>query len=112
MNANDIATKGDLEALLLKMQQLLQTTLPAPALPDDYLTIDEVAELTRFNRKTVAKWISEGKYDQRGKLIHLFTLEFAPGKPHIPRSALIAFGQAIGFDTKQLTQPPPLRLAS
>jgi excisionase family DNA binding protein len=112
MNVHDIATKGDLLELLHKMQELLSTAPKSTAPADDYLTIDEVAELTRFNRRTVAKWISEGKYDRKGKLIRLFTLEFAPNKPRIPRSALVAFGQAIGFDTSKLVTVPPLRVAS
>ncbi len=113
VDANQIATKGDLEALLQKLEQRLNGAQPtAPAAGDDYLSLDQVAELTGFNRKTVKKWIDEGKYNQQGKLIKLFILEFAPGFPRVPRSALVAFGRGVGFDVGQLTAPPGMRLAS
>jgi uncharacterized protein (UPF0335 family) len=112
VDANQIATKGDLQALLLKLEQLLDAQPPTAAAGDDYLDIDQVATLTGFNRKTVRKWIAEGKYDQRGKRIKLFTLEFAPGFPRIPRSALLAFGKGIGFEVSHLASPPGMRLAS
>ncbi|GAB2954619.1 hypothetical protein GCM10027048_20120 [Hymenobacter coalescens] len=114
MNVNDLVTKGDLDALAKRLEALLAPAAgaPPPAAGDDYLSIDEVAQLTGFNRKTVQKWIAQGKYDRKGKLITLYTLEFAPGFPRIPRSALVAFGQGVGFDTSRLMPPPPMRVAS
>lgn len=112
VDANQIATKGDLQALLQKLEQLFDAQPPTAAAGDDYLDIDQVATLTGFSRKTVRKWIAEGKYDQRGKLIKLFTLEFAPGFPRIPRSALLAFGKGMGFDVGQLTTRAAMRVAS
>ena len=112
VDANQIATKGDLTALLLRVEQLLQQKAPVPATVDDYLTLEEVAEATRFSTKTVKKWVTEGKDDRKGKLIRLLALEFSPGFLRIPRSALLAFGEGVGMSVADLKNLPPMRVAS
>lgn len=97
-----IATKDDLRSLAEQFTALLEKALPAIAAKDDFLSVQEVAKLTDTSEKTVRKWISEGKHDQKGKLIKLYALEFSPGFPRIPRSALVAYGQGLGFDVSKL----------
>ena len=101
----DILTAEDLAPLKELLHQVLvqQTAAAQPA--DDYLSLDQVAALTGTSRKTVGKWIREGKYDAQGRRITLYTLEFAPGFPRVPRSALLAFGQGLGFEAAQLALP-------
>jgi hypothetical protein len=111
MSPHDIATKADLTALSEHLEKLLQAAIPAIAAQDAFYNVEQAAEVAGVSAKTVRKWIAEGKYDQKGHLIKLFTLEFSPGYPRIPRSALVAFGQGIGFDVSQLApaQLPPMR---
>jgi len=102
----NVLTPEDLAPLYDMLRQILvqQTAAAQPA--DDYLSVEQVASLTGTSAKTVRKWITAGKYAGNGQLIRLFTLEFSPGFPRVPRSALVAFGQAQGFDAAQLTLPP------
>jgi hypothetical protein len=115
MSTLDIATKSDIQELRDMLADLLRGAGTKPATAgDDYLDIAEVAKLTRTSTKTVTKWLKEGKRDSKGRLIKLYALEFSPGFPRIPRSALVAFGQAQAFDvsTLQSAQLPPMRIAS
>jgi excisionase family DNA binding protein len=104
--AASLLTADDLAPIQALLRQILaqQTAAAQPA--DDYLSVAQVAQLTGTSEKTVRKWISQGKYDTRGQLIRLYTLEFSPGFPRVPRSALLAFGQSIGFEATQLALPP------
>jgi hypothetical protein len=99
VTAEDLAT---IQALLL---QILEQQTAAAQPVDDYLSLAQVAYLTGTTEKTVRKWIAVGKPDHKGKTIKLYTLEFSPGFPRIPRSALLAFGQGLGFDAAQLALP-------
>ena len=114
MSPQDLLTKADLADFAAQLTSLLKQMVPAVTATDDFLTVQEVALLTRKSEKTVRKWIAEGKRDQQGKIITLFKLEFSPGIPSIPRSALVAYGQGLGFDVSQLKpeQLPAMRLAS
>lgn len=100
-----LLTSDDLAPLFDMVHQILvhQTAAAQPA--DDFLSVDQVATLTGTSTKTVRKWIAEGKPDRKGKIIRLYTLEFSPGFPRVPRSALVAFGQGMGFDAAQLLLP-------
>lgn len=101
-----LLTADDLAPIQTLLQQILQQQTAAAQPADDYLTVDQVAAITHTSARTVRKWLDEGKRDQKGKLIQLFRLEFSPGYVRIPRSALLAFGQAQGFDASQLPLPP------
>ncbi|MGI4760562.1 MAG: helix-turn-helix domain-containing protein [Janthinobacterium lividum] len=101
-----LLTPDDLAPVLAKLDAILQQQTAAARPADDYLSVAQVAALTGTSEKTVRKWISQGKYDQRGQLIRLYTLEFSPGFPRVPRSALLAFGQSMGFEATQLALPP------
>lgn len=112
VDANHLATKADLEQLYARLTQLL-TAPAAPATgPDEYLTLEEVAKATRVSTRTVKKWVQEGKADRRGKIVQLFALEFSPGFLRIPRAALLAYGEGLGFTIHDLKQHPPMRVAS
>jgi hypothetical protein len=112
MDANQIATKGDLQALLARIEQMLAPAAAAPTPIDEYLTLDEVALATRTSVRTVKKWITEGKHDLSGKRIFLFKLEFSEGYMRVPKAALVAFGLAQGFSISDLNSIPPMRVAS
>ena len=112
VDANHLATKGDLEALATRLLAQLRPAAPAPTLPDEYLTLEEVAQATRVSVRTVKKWVEVGKPDQQGRIIRLLALEFSPNYYRIPRAALLAYGQGLGFAITDLTTVPPLRVAS
>jgi hypothetical protein len=101
-----ILTTDDLAPVLAELRAIREALAAGAQPADDYLSIDQVAATTGTSARTVRKWIKEGKYDLKGRLIKLFTLEFSPGMARIPRSALLAFGQALGFDAAQLPLPP------
>jgi len=101
-----LLTSDDLAPLEALLRQILEQQTAAAQPADDYLTVEQVATATNSSTKTVRKWIAAGKPDRRGKIIRLYTLEFSPGFPRVPRSALLAFGQAMGFDASQLQLPP------
>lgn len=94
-------------ALLLAEVRAIRAQLEAAARPtDDYLTLADVATLTRTSQATVRKWIARGKPDQRGHLIKLYTVEFSPGFLRVPRSALVAYGQGLAFNPARLDPLP------
>lgn len=114
MNANDIATKADIEALRQLLQQALQAkSSPTPA-ADDFLSVPEAARLVGVSQKVLRGWIEKGKYDTGGKLVRLFALDFSAGVRRIPRSALVAYALGLGFDVSRLApdQLPPMRIAA
>ena len=100
-----VLTPDDLAPMYALLHQLLEQQTAAAQPADDYLSVDQVATLTGVSTKTVRKWIAEGKADRRGKIIRLYALEFSPGFPRVPRSALLAYGQGLGFDASQLLLP-------
>ena len=102
MDPNHLVTKADLTALAESLTLMLTKVLPAVTASDDFLDVQEVASLTGVSTKTVRKWIAEGKRDQKGRHIKLYVLEFSPGFPRVPRSALVAYGQGLGYDVRQL----------
>ncbi len=117
MSPHDIATKADLADLAERLEKALAAALPAIAAPDAFYSVEQAAEVAGVSAKTVRKWVAEGKYDRSGHLVKLFALEFSPGFPRIPRSALVAYGRGLGFDVATLAPaspaaPPPLRKAS
>jgi hypothetical protein len=111
MSAFPFLTTDDLAPLLDELRAIRQLAATSAQPADDYLSINTVAALTETSPRTVRKWIKEGKYDGRGQLIKLYTLEFSPGMERVPRSALLAFGQAIGFDASKLALPPASAIA-
>ena len=112
MRPDELATKADLEQLYARLAQLLTAAPAAPVPADEYLTLEEVATATRVSVRTVKKWVEEGKHDRRGKLVTLFALEFSPGFKRIPRAALVAYGEGLGFSIQNLKEIPAMRLAS
>lgn len=112
LDPHQLATKGDLEQLLARMTALLQAPAALPAASDEYLTLEEVAKATRVSTRTVKKWVQEGKYDRKGRHIQLLALEFSPGFLRIPRSALLAYGEGVGFSINDLKSVPQMRVAS
>jgi hypothetical protein len=111
MQTLSLLTADDLTPLQQLLLQILEQQAAAAQPADDYLSVAQVAAATGTSERTVRKWIDEGKRDAKGRLIRLFTLEFSPGYPRIPRSALLAYGQALAFDAAQLQLPPAGTLA-
>ena len=101
-----LLTTDDLAPMLAALRAMREAQSAAAQPADDYLSVAQGAVATGVSERTVRKWIGEGKPDRKGKIIRLFTLEFSPGFPRVPRSALLAFGQALGFEAAQLTLPP------
>lgn len=93
----DILTRQDLEAVTAKLDQVLQQ-LQAPrpeAGPDDLLSIEQVAAYTRFDRRTVERWRTEGCFNERGKRVYLPAYQFS-GRLRFKRGDVEAFGLGVG----------------
>jgi len=100
-----LLTADDLTPLHELLRQLLEAQQAAARPADDYLSVEQVAIATDTSVRTVRKWLAEGKPGKGGNIIKLFKLEFSPGYPRIPRSALVMFGQGLAFDASMLPLP-------
>ena len=92
----DLPTRQDVEDL----KALLATVLSAvqqPAAPAaaDLLSLEQVAEYTGFDRRTVEKWASEGRFNEAGQRVYLPAYEFT-GRLRFKRADVEAFGLGVG----------------
>lgn len=96
--AFDLATAQHVQALEAKVDQLL-TLLAKPATSaEPLMTVDEVADYTRFDRRTVETWVSAGRHNDQGKLVYLPALDFS-GRLRFKRADVEAFGLKVGVLT-------------
>ena len=93
--------------LLEKIEQLLTATAPVAEL----LTVDQAADLTQYSRKTVLKWITEGKLNAYQQRIYLPAAQFAVGEWRIRRTELEAFGAGQGTPRPVAGRPRSARTA-
>ena len=95
----DLLTRQDLEALTAKLDALLALAAqPVPTAADDFLTIEQVAAYTHFDRRTVEQWRTEGRFDARGKKVYLAAYEYS-GRLRFKRGDVEAFGLGVGVLT-------------
>lgn len=92
----DLPSRQDIEALQGKLDAVLGLLNRAPAPVDaELMSIQEVVAYTRFNRKTVEKWVAEGEFGETGKRIYLPAFRFS-GRLRFKRTEVEAFGLGIG----------------
>ncbi len=112
MSLVDLVTRQDLEPLAAKLDQLLALHAQAAAAPapeEPLLSVLEVVEYAGFDRKTVEKWVREGRYNEKGKRVYLRVYEFS-GRWRFKRADVLAFGQSIGVLAPTLPGEPPQRV--
>jgi len=97
-----LLTAEDLAPIQADIQIIKEHLLAGVRPTDDYLNVAQVAALTSTSERTVRKWITHGKPNQKGKLVRLFVIEFSPGYPRVPRSALLAYGLGLVFGPQHL----------
>ena len=103
----DLPTRQDFDALLGKVDALLGLlNRPAPPVDTELLDLQQVADYTRFNRKTVEKWVEQGEYNEAGKKIYLPAFRFS-GRLRFKRAEVEAFGLGIGALVPALGAGPP-----
>lgn len=111
MSLVDLVTRQDLEPLAAKLDQLLALhaqAAAAPAAEEPLLSMLEVVAYAGFDRKTVEKWVREGRYNEKGKRVYLRVYEFS-GRWRFKRADVLAFGQSIGVLAPTLPGEPPRR---
>ena len=92
----DLASRQDILALTSKLDTVL-AQLAAPPTPADQalLSVQQVAEYTHFDRKTVEKWVKEGRYNAGGKKVYLPAYDYC-GRLRFKRADVEAFGFGVG----------------
>jgi hypothetical protein len=84
------------QALEAKLDALLTHLAKQPAPADEQLlSVQDVADYTHFDRKTVEKWAKLGDYDQQGHRIYLRAYVFS-GRLRFKRTDVEAFGLGTG----------------
>jgi len=93
----DLLTRQDLEPLAAKLDRLLALVTQPPTVPaeEQLLSVLDVVKYTHFDRKTVEKWVKEGRYNDKGKRVYLPVLEYS-GRWRFKRADVEAFGLGIG----------------
>jgi hypothetical protein len=92
----DLATRQDILELKAALQAVLAAQAQPPAPADEPLwSVQRVAEHTHFDRKTVEKWVKEGRFDTQGKKVYLPAYEFQ-GRLRFKRADVEAFGLGVG----------------
>jgi hypothetical protein len=110
----DLVTRQDFEALAQKLDALLTLAAqPVPTAADDFLTIEQVAAYTHFDRRTVEQWRQEGRYNAQGKKVYLPAYQYS-GRLRFKRGDVEAFGLGVGVLTPSAVageRPTPTKAA-
>jgi hypothetical protein len=110
----DLPSRQDFEALTAKLDALLALAAqPIQPAADDFLTIEQVAAYTHFDRRTVEQWRTEGRFDARGKKVYLLAYQYS-GRLRFKRGDVEAFGLGVGVLTPSLVageRPTPTKPA-
>jgi hypothetical protein len=92
----DLASRQDILALTAKLETVLAQLAAPPAPADEPLMdVQQVAKYTHFDRKTVEKWVKEGRWDTQGKKAYLPAYDFC-GRLRFKRADVEAFGLGVG----------------
>jgi excisionase family DNA binding protein len=104
----DFATSQDIEGLKAMVAAVLTQLGSQAAAPaaDEMLSVDEVAEYTRFHRRTVEKWATEGDWNEQGKRVYLQAYKYS-GRLRFKRSDVEAFGLGTGVLEPSIAGEPP-----
>jgi hypothetical protein len=104
----DLPSRQDIEVLTAKLDALLALAAqPVQAAADDFLSIEQVAAYTRFDRRTVEQWVKQGRYNERGKKVYLPAYEYS-GRLRFKRGDVEAFGLGVGvLEPSAATGQPP-----
>lgn len=102
----DLPSRQDFDTLQAKLDAVLGL-LSKPALPaaDELLTLEEVATYTKFDRRTVRQWPTQGRYNQQGKKVYLPAYQFN-GLLRFKRADVDAFGLGTGLLQPGITGAP------
>lgn len=92
----DLPSRQDIEVLTAKLDALLALAAqPVQAAADDFLSIEQVAAYTRFDRRTVEQWVKQGRFNEKGKKVYLPAYEYS-GRLRFKRGDVEAFGLGVG----------------
>ncbi|MVN76913.1 helix-turn-helix domain-containing protein [Hymenobacter sp. HMF4947] len=97
---------NDLKQLMLEMRAELRDLRKAPVTNEPLMSIEEVAEYTRFERRTVEKWVADGEYGLGGKKIYLHAARYS-GRLRFKRADVEQFGLGVGVLTPSVAGEAP-----
>ena len=108
----DLPSRQDFETLQSKLDAVLaHLTAAATPAADELLSIEHVAEYTRFDRRTVEKWVAEGQFNESGKRIYLPAHKYS-GRLRFKRADVEAFGLGVGvLEPSHVGVPIPTKKA-
>ncbi|MDO7875517.1 helix-turn-helix domain-containing protein [Hymenobacter sp. ASUV-10] len=111
----DIPSRQDFETLTAKLDAALSllSQVAARPSPDDFMSLEQVAAYTGFDRRTVEQWRTQGRYNAQGRKVYLQGYEFS-GRWRFKRADVEAFGLGIGVLEPATTageRPAPARKA-
>jgi len=109
----DFPSRQDILDLSAKIDKLLACQAAPVVVDSELMTLDEVAAYTRFDRRTVRKWVSEGQFGLDGRKIYLPASTYGDTL-RFKRSDVEAFGQKVGVLTPAVAgqQPAPTKQAA
>lgn len=92
----DLPTRQDYEALQTKLDAVLShlQAARAPA-ADEFMSVEQVAAYTRFDRRTVEQWAEEGRFNEQGRKVYLPAYKYS-GRLRFKRGDVEAFGLGVG----------------
>ena len=93
----DLPSRQDFDTLTAKLDAALSLLSQVAARPsaDDFLSLEQVAAYTGFDRRTVEQWRTQGRYNAQGKRVYLQGYEYS-GRWRFKRCDVEAFGLGIG----------------
>lgn len=80
---------------------------------DDLMSVEQVAAYTRFDRRTVEKWVEEGQFNAAGRKVYLPAHKYS-GRLRFKRADVEAFGLGVGVLAPALSggQPEAIKKAA
>jgi len=98
----DLPSRQDLEAIQAQLKTVLDLLARAPTpTAEDMLSVEQVAAYTRFDRRTVEKWVEEGQFNELGRKVYLPAHKYS-GRLRFKRADVEAFGLGVGVLTPSL----------
>ena len=92
----DLPSRDDINLLAQKLDAVLaQLQARQPPVPDEFMSVEQVAAYTRFDRRTVEQWAEEGRFNEQGRKVYLPAYKFS-GRLRFKRLDVEAFGLGVG----------------
>jgi hypothetical protein len=110
----DLPSRDDFNQLQQKLDAVLAHLQAArPPAPDEFMSVEQVAAYTHFDRRTVEQWAEEGRFNEQGRKVYLPAYKYS-GRLRFKRLDVEAFGLGVGVLTPSQQpggRPEPVKKA-